>query len=454
MMLQRIKMNTWMVLFWSAVLLGQGGCQLVVPDLKPASDNGSDSEIDTDSDSDSDTGTEAPLGERERCVTDGGYWYDETDVDAQTLEEFEALAPTCHETATENCVGVSSVRYAIRDNGEFLEADITTTTIYESGENQENLITHVFSTLRCIPNLASIAMRHNRVQKVDLNANERLTFIDFYDNHVLYELYIPRIPYVTELHLNTNALATIDLSTAQALEVIYLSGNNLTEINLRQCPSLTFLYIPGNNIVTEIDLSQNNNLEQVEISGNPLQSLIMPESPLSLWQLNVNDTQISSIDLTGCIRLEELNVSETQIAALNVADAGSSLESLGAESTRIQTLDLTYNVALRAVSLAGNNLTQVTLPTNSPIYYFDVSYSTLSFAGGAVPININVLTQLQELNLWSNTYLNLADIAPLIPDAFWQAPGAILHIEEDKWIDYADRPDTWVYDTESWYAHN
>ncbi len=473
------------------------GCELFVPDLKNAadsdsetatpmgtdtgsdtgadtgsdtgvdsgsdsgSDTGSDSTADTGSDSTADTGSDtdsdtASLPKRERCVAGGGYWYDENDVFAETIEAFDALTPSCHETATENCATQTVLRWAYLTDETFLTSTASETELWnveaDTGDAPAVAATRVLSTVRCFTNLSVIAMPHNRVVHVDLSNNAGLSLVNFYDNWVLEDIYLPRMSEVSELHLSSNNISHIDLSDARSLRVLYLAYNSLMEINLKTLLRLTEVDLEDNLIDSEINVSQSNNLTYIDISGNPVETLILPENPTHLQRIHATATQLSSIDLTGCSQLSELQVDDTRIQTLDVSAAGTFLDSLSAYNTRITALNLAQNPQLTSLILSGCNILSLVFPENSQLSYLELYNSNLRFSNPDAAIDFTSLTRLQELILSENEFITLSDVVPYIPAEFWQNPLGILHIEESKWQDWEARPTDWDYNSADEYA--
>jgi hypothetical protein len=459
------------------------GCELFVPDLKKAADSdsetathtgsdtetdtgfdsGSDTRTDTGSDSTADTGSDsdsdtASLPERERCVAGGGYWYDENDVFAETIEAFDALTPSCHGTATENCATQTVLRWAYLTDDTFLTSTPSETELWnvdaETGDAPPVAATRVLSTVRCFTNLSVIAMPHNRVTEVDLSNNTRLALVNFYDNWVLADIYLPRMSEVTELHLSSNKISHIDLSDAQSLRVLYLAYNSLMEINLKTLLRLTEVDIEDNFIDSEINVSQSNNLTYIDLSGNPVETLVLPRNPAHLQRIYATATQLSAIDLTGCSQLSELQVDDTRIQTLDVSAAGTSLDSLSAYNTRITALNLAQNPQLTSLILSGCNILSLVFPENSQLSYLELYNSNLRFNNPNAVIDFTSLTRLQEIVLSENEFIALSDVAPYIPPEFWQNPLGILDIEESKWLDWEARPTDWDYNSADEYAYH
>ena len=64
---------------------------------------------------------------------------------------------------------------------------------------------------------------------------------------------------MTELHLDNQGLAELDLSPYPNLELLYCANNKLSKLDLSHTPNLHKLWCPNNNI-THLDFSSTPNL--------------------------------------------------------------------------------------------------------------------------------------------------------------------------------------------------
>ena len=90
--------------------------------------------------------------------------------------------------------------------------------------------------------------------------------------------------------MDSNQLASIDLSNNTSLRDLVLSYNQLASIDLRGNTALTNLNLSGNKL-TNIDLRSNTTLTDLDLSGNKLTNIDL-RSNSSLIKLDIDDTPL------------------------------------------------------------------------------------------------------------------------------------------------------------------
>ena len=78
---------------------------------------------------------------------------------------------------------------------------------------------------------------------------------------------------ITELDIQGNEIATLDLSNLTKLKVLNCTKNKLTALNLEQLTELTSLYCGRNAAFSELNLAANVNLEELSCEGLYLRAL-------------------------------------------------------------------------------------------------------------------------------------------------------------------------------------
>ena len=78
---------------------------------------------------------------------------------------------------------------------------------------------------------------------------------------------------ITELDIQGNEIATLDLSNLTKLKVLNCTKNKLTALNLEQLTELTNLYCGRNAAFSELNLAANVNLEELSCEGLYLRAL-------------------------------------------------------------------------------------------------------------------------------------------------------------------------------------
>jgi uncharacterized protein YjbI with pentapeptide repeats len=345
----------------------------------------------TNSDSSSDT----PVSQRDVCIAEGRYWYDETDVAQTTPDGFANLSPICHDVATSGCPTVSNdtetsqIVWGMRADNSFVVGQTDTQEIYMDGSEtgvSPHPVTHVFSTIRCMPYLSTVTLRYNRIQEANFANNPYLTYIDLYNNDVLEWIGIPLDADIEELHLNNNALREINVSHLSSLSSAYLAENNFTRMDLSGVRDLRYVYLQNNALESVIMPTESPYLALATLEGNNLlRSFEIPDCR-SLQSLNLYGTSISELDLSQCANLIDVDVSNTSIGSVDVAAAGENLRNFGGNYTSLQSLNLQSNPNIEEVQLYGSMpLTELLLAETTPylhlIYLNDTGIRELDISG-------------------------------------------------------------------------
>ena len=346
-------------------IVGDYGDQAVI-DTASESDvdsngNGSDNDssdtdpANTDVGSDSDTG---PADERDACKADGGYWYDADDVAAETEAEFEALVPGCHDMPDENCPESGDVLLGRLLNGTPVNEPVGTTDLYAPGSN----ITAVYSTIRCLRNLANVDLAYNAVLQLDLSNNDFIEQVSVAENNTFETLDLPTSDTLRILYLSYTRLTAIDLSHAENLEILEMNGGSkVTAVDVSNKPWLSRLALGDNRVSHPIDLSASTRLEYLELMANPVGAVVLPKTD-TLTYVDLENTKITEVDVSSCPSIELLDISSNKVAALDVGALGD-LRFLYAHENQLTEVDLSANNALELVDLWGNSfLAALTLP--------------------------------------------------------------------------------------------
>ncbi len=126
--------------------------------------------------------------------------------------------------------------------------------------------------------------------------------------------------FTRELAARGNAIETIDLSGADALDRLDLAENALAAIEISGAPLLRHLDV-ADNALDDFDWAGGaSQLQELDLSGNPLAAMEDCVAP-DLWWLAAEDAGLSSLDLSACPSIEILALAGNALSGLDVSSS-------------------------------------------------------------------------------------------------------------------------------------
>lgn len=184
--------------------------------------------------------------------------------------------------------------------------------------------------------LEDLAIVFNRLERIDVSRNTKLSEISLYDNQI----------------------SSIDLSNNLGLELISLSNNQLSEIDLSQHNALRLLRLKNNQLTT-VNIGSSTTLIELDLSFNQLSSVDLSTNP-GLSSITVSNNLLESIDLSGNAQLDRLKASDNLLTEVSLSN-NIKLSYLGLENNRLSDIDIKNNTLLSTVKLGNNQLTAIDL---------------------------------------------------------------------------------------------
>jgi len=191
---------------------------------------------------------------------------------------------------------------------------------------------------------------------------------------------------------------TADISSKNIL-FLYSKGIS-TLTGIEDFSSLTNLYVDDNNIAM-VDLSMNLNLIEVSISNSQLTSITLPNTS-SLTSLILSFNSLSNIDLSNAASIEGLSLDNNQFSSIDVSQLNS-LTLLDISYNNINSLSITSNTLLTDLYVSNNQLTNFPngLENLNNLIMWDLGFNQI---GGCWPQNLSNLCQQSPLSLAGNMY--------------------------------------------------
>jgi|GEM_PF-5948635 len=94
-----------------------------------------------------------------------------------------------------------------------------------------------------------------------------------------------------------NSIATLDVSSNTALEMLYCQNNQITDLNINGLTNLSFLFCSDNQLQT-LDVSTNVGLESLYCYSNEIETLNLNNNA-NLTDLMCFNNQLSVLDLSA-----------------------------------------------------------------------------------------------------------------------------------------------------------
>ena len=239
-------------------------------------------------------------------------------------------------------------------------------------------------------NLETLDCTYNKVAKLDLSANTKLTTVKV-GNNKMTSLTLPAS--VITLDASGNSLSTIDTSVAAGLKELNLSYNSLVSLNVAQNKALTSLDVTknslsaldvtklrslqtlhcGKNAIAQLDLSQNTALADLDCQGNMLAALNLTKNT-ELVTLDCGENSLTALHLGGA-KLTAIDCANNALTSLNL-NACTTLASLDCSHNALRTLELAKCAALATLDCSNNSLQSLNVSANATLATLDCSANT------------------------------------------------------------------------------
>jgi len=184
----------------------------------------------------------------------------------------------------------------------------------------------------------------NHDGKVSMEEASAVSKINFYSKSIRSVKGIEYFTELTELYIDENKLASLDVSKNSKLQILECSSNVLTTLTISHNTSLTSLSCSYNELVS-IDVTKNTSLSSLKCSHNQLTALDISNNS-ELRSLGCGYNQLTELDLS-------LN---TELAGLNC------------EHNRLTVLDITSNLKLVGLNCSYNQLKELDLSNQPELY--------------------------------------------------------------------------------------
>lgn len=217
-----------------------------------------------------------------------------------------------------------------------------------------------------------------------------LEILDLRGNQVDYfpEGFIQKMPFLSRLHMQTNCLETLNLSSEQLSSRLYeldVSNNRLKQIvsdegTVVALGNLTYLNLSLNNLeslppgllsslsrLRSVDLSYNNIdicfLEESEASSGVASACVNWRKIASLRQLYLNGCNLREIPSSAFSGLSlthlELSNNPGLIVHESIQRLSTTLQHLGLGNTQIENFDFSHFKSLNSLNISRNSLTHL-----------------------------------------------------------------------------------------------
>ncbi len=236
-------------------------------------------------------------------------------------------------------------------------------------------------------NLETLDCTYNKVAKLDLSANTKLSTVKV-GNNKMTSLTLPAS--VVTLDASGNSLTTIDTSVAAGLKELNLSYNSLVSLNVAQNKALTSLDVTknslsaldvtklrslqtlhcGKNAIAQLDLSQNTALTDLDCQGNTLAALNLTKNT-ELVSLDCGENSLTALHL-GSAKLTAIDCANNALTSLNL-NACTVLASLDCSHNALRTLELAKCAALATLDCSHNSLQSLNVSANAALATLDCS---------------------------------------------------------------------------------
>lgn len=262
-----------------------------------------------------------------------------------------------------------------------------------------------------------------RVISIDLQAVGNVASIEGIKSFVnLKELRVNTDLDVTD-ETQRNAVATVDVSGLDQLEVLWCFNSKVSSVNVSGCTSLRFLHAYVNSLTT-LDIRDCGELEELDIRDNPVTAVDFINNR-KLRTASLIRTRIKNVDLSGVTTLQNVWCDGGIVETVNVSgctalkelfcqdQTGATLTSLNITGCTGLTKLWAFNNKLSAFNASGlGELTEVNISGNV-IENIDLSgCSKLTFLNGNVnkftSLDLSQCTALEEMHVNETSLLSIS----------------------------------------------
>lgn len=298
--------------------------------------------------------------------------------------------------------------YEITGEDIVLEGNITRFDCSDNGSESIIGVTEL-DVSRC-PGLVSLSAWGNNLTSLDLQANQKIRFVDVTLNQ-LTSLKLNHNELLEELICNSNQLTGLNAMGCDSLLYFECSNNgaSFTTLNLSGCLLLQSLKCDQNGL-THLDVSSCSQLDELMCRKNKLTSLDLRSCAL-LSKLYCTRNNLEQIDLSTCESLVALDCGENNLSSLDLS-GNPMLRELFCEKNKLQRLDLSQNADLKKAFCNWNKLSQLILGDNAQL-------STLGCADNELTkIDLSGCTSLKSISCQRNKIKGemMTDLIKSLPD--------------------------------------
>lgn len=233
--------------------------------------------------------------------------------------------------------------------------------------------------LSVVPKLKKLLIVDCNVTSLDFTNNPDMIYIDCSNSKnagKLASINVSKCSGLTHLALRGNKIDKLDVTHNPELKMLSFYKNNLTTIDLSKNTKLDTLYANNNSELTSLDLTNNTDLTYLSVYSNNMPKLNVTKLT-NLKSLLCFGNKLKELDVTHNSQLEYLSCYNNQLSQLDLSK-NQSLKSLLCFNNKLKELDLTKNTALTDVSCYGNQLTSLDLRVNKDLTFVDCSKNKLT----------------------------------------------------------------------------
>ena len=240
-------------------------------------------------------------------------------------------------------------------------------------------------------NLTQLFIDSNHLANINISNNLFLQILWCTINQLI-NLDVTNNPELISLKCSGNNISNIDISNNTKLNVFICTANEITSIDISK-NILLDIFFCDNNLLTNIDTSNNLDLRQFNCGTNLITSLDLSLNT-KLTHFWCASNQLTSIDVTNNINLQELSIDENEIAFIDTSN-NSELIIFNSVNNILSALDLSSNTKLERINCVDNSLCFVNIkngnnsiitsfettlnPFLSCIFVDDVTYSSTNW---------------------------------------------------------------------------
>lgn len=173
------------------------------------------------------------------------------------------------------------------------------------------------SGLEVFEMLEVLEVSHNKLQKIDLAKNKKITKVNCASNELII-LNISNNFDLIELDCSFNKLSTLDVTKNKSIKKLNVSHNNLTYLDISENYVLGNLNIAANKFKDFVVVYHPSLKELICSSNYELTKLLLIYTP-ALENLNCgSDSLLSALDVNDLEKLKKLDIRGTNIVELDI----------------------------------------------------------------------------------------------------------------------------------------